>query len=275
MTHPILTDPTALLHRRARATADGLFLHALVAEDLQDRISFVNRSFKDAVLVTPFPEHWQELAAGFATPPRIVQAAEVLDIAPGSADLVMHVFDMHWSNDLVGQLIQCRRSLRPDGLFLGVLFGGNTLTELRITLAEAEVEITGGLSPRVAPMGEVRDLGGLLQRAGLALPVADSDALSISFSSPLKLLHDLRAMGESNALNDRLRKPTRRAVLLRAMELYQQYYGDADGRVTATFELITLTGWAPDDSQQKPLRPGSAMSSLAAALGTDENPLKP
>ncbi|KAA2315419.1 SAM-dependent methyltransferase [Pseudooceanicola sediminis] len=274
MTHPILTDPVALQHRRARATADGLFLHALVAEDLQDRISFVNRTFKDPVLVTPFPAHWQNLAQRFAVPPRIVPASDVLDLAPGSADLVMHVFDMHWSNDLVGQLIQCRRALRPDGLFLGVLFGGNTLTELRICLAEAEVEITGGLSPRIAPMGEVRDLGGLLQRAGLALPVADSDAMKVTFSSPLKLLRDLRHMGEANALNDRLRKPTRRAIIMRAMELYVQRHADAQGRIPATFELITLTGWAPDDSQQKPLRPGSAMSSLAAALGTDENPLK-
>lgn len=274
MTHPILTDLSALALNRARATPDGLFLHDLVAEDLQDRISFVNREFKAPVLVTPFPEHWQKLALSLPVSPRIVAPAETLKLAPESSDLLIHVFDLHWRNDPVGQLIQCRRALRPDGLFLGVLFGGQTLTELRACLGQAEIEVTGGLSPRVAPMAEVRDLGALLQRAGFALPVADSDPTTVTFSNPLKLFHDLRDMGEANALNDRLRHPTRRAVFMRAMQLYQKSHGDDDGRIPATFELITLTGWAPDESQQKPLRPGSAQVSLAAALKTAENPLK-
>lgn len=274
MTTPLLTDPAARSARLARATPDGLFLHDRVAEDLQDRLSIVNRSFTDPVLVTSQPEHWRHLVQDFPVPPRIVTAAEVLDIAPGSADLVMHVMDLHWSNDLVGQLIQCRHALRADGLFLGVLFGGQTLSELRACLAEAEIAETGGLSPRVAPMGEIRDLGALLQRAGFALPVADGETLSIDYGTPLRLLQDLRAMGEGNALNDRLRHPTRRAVLLRAMELYLATHGTGDGRVPATFELVTLTGWAPDASQQQPLRPGSAKASLADALGTRETPLK-
>ncbi|QPM91443.1 methyltransferase domain-containing protein [Pseudooceanicola algae] len=274
MTTPLLTDPKALAARRARATADGLFLHHRVAEDLQDRISIVNKSFTEPALVTPFPAFWQDLAQDFPVRPRLVPATEVLDLELESADLVLHVLDLHWANDPVGQLIQCRRALRPDGLFLGVLFGGRTLTELRECLGQAEIEVTGGLSPRIAPMGEVRDLGGLLQRAGLALPVADSELVTVSFSSPYKLLADLRAMGEANALAGRLRQPTRRAVILRAMALYLQTYGDSDGRVPATFEMVTLTGWSPDASQQQPLRPGSARASLADALGTRETPLK-
>ncbi|PJE27596.1 Methyltransferase domain-containing protein [Pseudooceanicola antarcticus] len=269
-----LTDTAALARNRARAEAQALFLHERAAFDLQDRLDMVKREFTDPVLVTPYPDHWQGLVAGFPVVPRIVGAAEVLDIEPGSADLVMHVFDLHWSNDPVGQLIQCRRALRPDGLLLAVFFGGQTLTELRACLGQAEIEVTGGLSPRIAPMGEVRDLGGLLQRAGFALPVVDSDTVKVDYASPLKLMADLRAMGEGNALNQRLRQPTRRAVMLRAVELYMETHANAEGRTPATFELVTLTGWAPHESQQQPLRPGSALSSLADALGTAEKPLK-
>ncbi|MBT9383872.1 methyltransferase domain-containing protein [Pseudooceanicola sp. CBS1P-1] len=274
MTQPILTDMAALARRRARATPEGLFLHDLVAQDLQDRLAMVKKSFTDAVLITPFPAHWQGLAADLPVAPRLVESADTLPLAEGEADLVIHVMDLHWRNDPVGQLIQCRRALRPDGLFLGVFFGGETLSELRACLGQAEIEVTGGLSPRIAPMGEVRDLGALLQRAGLALPVADNDRTRVQYANPLRLLQDLRTMGEGNALNDRLRRPTRRAVFLRALELYQQSYADPEGRVPATFELITLTGWSPHESQQQPLRPGSAMTSLAAALGTSEKPLK-
>lgn len=271
---PRLTDPAALAARRARAQADGLFLHERVAEDLQDRLSIVNKSFTKPILITPFPDHWAGLTGDLPAPPRILPPSDVLPVETESADLVFHVMDLHWSNDPVGQLIQCRRALTPDGLFLGVLFGGRTLSELRECLGQAEIEVTGGLSPRIAPMGEVRDLGGLLQRAGFALPVADSEVLTVTYASPFKLLADLRAMGEANALQDRLRRPTRRAVILRAMELYVQAHGDAEGRVPATFEIVTLTGWSPDASQQQPLRPGSAKASLADALGTTEKPLK-
>ncbi|MBR9761972.1 MAG: methyltransferase domain-containing protein [Rhodobacteraceae bacterium] len=270
-----LTDAAALARNRARAEAQALFLHDRAALDLQDRLDMVKREFTDPVLVTPHPAHWQGLTRGFPHPPKVVGTGEVLELAPGSADLVMHVFDLHWSNDPVGQLIQCRRALRPDGLLLAVFFGGQTLHELRACLGQAEIEVTGGLSPRIAPMGEVRDLGGLLQRAGFALPVVDSDTVKVDYESPLRLMADLRAMGEGNALHQRLRHPTRRAVMLRAVELYLQTHADAAGRVPATFELVTLTGWAPHESQQQPLRPGSALSSLADALGTAEKPLKP
>jgi hypothetical protein len=173
----------------------------------------------------------------------------------------------------VGQLVQCRRALQPDGLFMGLMFGGQTLHELRACLAEAEAEVTGGLSPRVLPMGEIRDLGALLQRAGFALPVADSFTKTVLYRDAFHLMADLRAMGEGNALMARLRRPTRRAVLARAAALYQDRFAGADGRIPATFEIIALTGWAPHDSQQKPLRPGSATARLAEALHAAERPL--
>jgi hypothetical protein len=170
----------------------------------------------------------------------------------------------------VGQIAQARRALRPDGLFIGALFAGDTLWELRQALALAETETTGGLSPRVAPMGEIRDLGALLQRAGLALPVADAARLPVSYATMFDLIRDLRAMGETNVMTDRSRAPTRRAVFARAAELYAERFGDGSGRVGATFEIVYLTGWAPAESQQKPLRPGSAVARLADALGTEE-----
>jgi hypothetical protein len=181
---------------------------------------------------------------------------------------------LHWASDPVGQIIQSRRALRPDGLFLATLFGGQTLHELRAALAAAETEITAGLSPRVAPMAEIRDLGGLLQRAGLALPVADCDRLTVTYATPLHLMRELRAMGEGNALDHRLRRPTRRAVLTRAAEIYTERFALPDGRVPATFEIVHLSGWAPDASQPQPLRPGSATHRLADALGAAETPLK-
>lgn len=181
---------------------------------------------------------------------------------------------LHWSDDPVGQLIQARRALRPDGLFLGVMFGGETLHELRTALAQAESDLYGGLSPRVAPMAEIRDLGALLQRAGYALPVADSVRLTASYASPLHLMQELRFMGEGNALHSRRRTPASRALFARACEIYVEAFGTDDGRVPATFELIVLTGWAPDASQPQPLRPGSASKRLADALGTEEGMLK-
>ncbi len=252
--------------RAARAPA--LFLHEAARDEVHDRLGVVNRPFKNPAVVTPFPQVWDGLLPGLT----IVPDDDVLALQPGAHDLVIHAMALHWANDPVGQLVQCRRALRPDGLCLAVCFGGQTLTELRAALGQAEIEITGGLSPRVLPMGEIRDLGGLIQRAGLALPVADSFTLNASYESALHLMRDLRAMGETNALTDRLRRPTRRAVMLRAAELYAQTYGQG-GRIPASYELVTLTGWAPDDSQQKPLRPGSAAQRLADALDTRETPL--
>lgn len=264
-----MTDSPALQHHRARATSDGLFLHTAAADELQDRLDMVNKSFTNPAIVTGFADFWA------ARQPRaaIVSDAETLDLALQSHDLVAHMMSLHWANDPVGQLIQCRRALRPDGLFIAVSFGGNTLQELRRVLGEAEIAITGGLSPRIAPMPELRDLGGLLQRAGFALPVADTVTLTVEYRDIWHLMHDLRAMGETNALAARLRRPTRRAVFDHAQQLYVAHFAAPSGRLRASFELQVLTGWAPDASQQQPLRPGSAQQRLSDALGAAEKPL--
>ena len=262
-TPPPLTDRQALIRHRARAARAALFLHEEVVLEAQERLAEVNRTFTDMAVVTPFPEMWPMAASRVAD-------EEVLDLQPGGHDLVIHALALHWANDPVGQLVQCRRALRADGLFLGFLFGGQTLAELRACLAQAEAEVTGGLSPRVLPMGEIRDLGGLLQRAGFALPVADSFTKTVTYGDFGRLLQDLRQMGEGNALAARLRRPTRRAVFARAAELYALHHALPDGRLIATFEIIGLAGWAPHESQQKPLRPGSASQRLADALAVPE-----
>lgn len=258
---------------RADRQAGGraTFLLDAAAHEIKERLEEVNRSFTRPALVSPFPDYWQNQL------PEAVQIteAETLDLAPGGHDLVLHAMGLHWSNDPVGQIIQSRQALCPDGLFLACLFGGETLRELREVLAEAEVTVIGGLSPRILPMGEIRDLGALLGRAGLALPVADSVALDVRYRSIIHLMQDLRAMGETNALSQRLRQPTRRAVFELAGRLYVERYGDADGRIPATFEIIFLTGWAPDASQQQPLKPGSARVSLADVLGPTTDHRKP
>ena len=269
-TPPLMTDRAALMRNRTRALrAPALFLHADAISEVQERLIEVNRRFTAPAVVTPFGPLWQEALPGA----RIVADDEVLMLEQGGHDLVIHALCLHWANDLVGQLVQARHALRPDGLFLGLLFGGQTLHQLRACLAQAESEVTGGLSPRVLPMAEIRDLGALLQRAGFALPVADTVTRTVSYRDAWHLMTDLRAMGEGNALAARLRHPTRRAVLTRAARLYSDSYATADGRIPATFEVITLTGWAPHDSQQKPLRPGSAARRLAEALNTAEQPL--
>ncbi|MEH6645574.1 methyltransferase domain-containing protein [Sulfitobacter sp.] len=264
-----MTDNSALQHHRARATAEGLFLHATAADELQDRLDMVNKSFTKTALVTGFSEYW----ATQHPEATIVSDSETLDLTPNTHDLVAHVMGLHWANDPVGQLIQCRRALQPDGLFIGISFGGDTLQELRRALAEAEIAVTGGLSPRIAPMPELRDLGGLLQRAGFALPVADTAVITVEYRDIWHLMHDLRAMGETNALSARLRSPTRRAVFDHAQKLYAEHFAAPSGRLRASFELQVLTGWAPDASQPQPLRPGSAQQRLADALGTPEKPL--
>lgn len=263
----MLTDRPALIRNRARATA--FFLHDEVASEAHERLAEVNRTFTSPAIVTPHPALWPMPGA------ICVPDDTVLALTPGAHDLVIHALALHWADDPVGQLVQSRRALRPDGLFLGFLFGGQTLAELRACLAQAETEVTGGLSPRVLPMGEIRDLGGLLQRAGFALPVADSITRTVTYRNMAHLMADLRAMGEGNALAARLRRPTRRSVFLRAAQIYEQNFALPDGRIPATFEIITLTGWAPADSQPKPLRPGSAAQRLADALRTAEQALLP
>jgi SAM-dependent methyltransferase len=271
---PILTDRTALARHRARAKAlpdhdAAMFLHRLALADLQERLTEVNRWFTAPAVVSGFPEIWEDLVPGAVH----VDDDEVLALQPGAHDLVVHAMALHWANDPLGQLVQCRRALKPDGLMLAVLPGGRTLHELRTALAEAEARVTGGLSPRVLPMGEIRDLGGLVQRAGLSLPVADSLVQTVEFGSFPALLADLRAAGETNALTDRLRRPTGRGVLAAAAAIYAETFATPEGRLPATAELVFLTGWAPHDSQQQPLRPGSAKARLADALGVPEAPL--
>lgn len=269
---PILTDRAALdRHRqRMRETGSDPFLQTWAAEEVIDRLKMVNKSFKSPAIVTPFPDVWQ---SGLPDA-HIVEDRETLKINENTHDLVVHALGLHWSNDPVGQIIQCRRALKPDGLFLCVTLGGTTLHELRHSLSTAEVEVTGGLSPRVVPMADVRDLGALLQRAGLALPVADTIAITTTYETPFHLFRDLRAMGENNALASRLKHATRKSVLMRAASVYKTQYGTADGRIPATFDFVVLTGWAPDASQPKPLRPGSATTRLADALGGIEAPLR-
>lgn len=263
-----LTDRSALALHRRRAERQGAatFLHDLAADMIEERLEEVNRRFTEIAVVTGHPGVWR---ARFPQA-RIVEDMDILDLAPGAQDLVIHALALHWANDPVGQLIQARRALRPDGLLLCVSFGGQTLYELRAALAEAEVALTGGLSPRVLPMGEIRELGALLQRAGFALPVADNLTQLVTYGGLDALLRDLRAMGETNALSDRNRRIPPKRLFTQAQRLYSSTFPAEPGGIRATFELVFLTGWAPADSQPKPLRPGSATTRLADALGAPE-----
>lgn len=269
-----------LARARARGFADFLVAHA--AAELEDRLGAVLRAFPTIVdLGTPTPHAARALArrpgttrvlrlAPLPEPGAVVADEEALPLAAESANAIVSVLALHAVNDLPGTLIQARRALAPDGLLAVCLLGGATLHELRQSFAAAEAETAGGVSPHVAPFADVRDLGALLQRAGLALPVVDADPLVVRYDDVFGLMRDLRAMGLANALVARRRAPLARATVLRLAEIYGERYADPDGRVRATFELVWLTGWAPHESQQKPLRPGSAKARLADALGTTE-----
>lgn len=279
------------LHRAAHTLKNANFLRRRAAEDAADRLLTIVRHFPAAVEVGSCDDSFLSAVRQAGAEDRlgeIVRAApnallaadrpgqvivaddEALRFAPASLDLVVSLLSLHWTNDLVGALVQIRRSLKPDGLFLGALLGGATLTELRQALMEAEAELTGGAGPRVSPFADVADGPALLQRAGFALPVADMDRFTVTYTHPLRLMADLRAMGETNALMDRPRRPLTRAVLGRACEIYIERFSNPDGRVRATFEIISLTGWAPHPDQQQPLKPGSAKARLADALGVRE-----
>lgn len=273
---PRLTDPSALRAHRARARRMGVedWLQTHVVHDIADRLRAVNRVFSRPAIIGPRAALWREIlmSEGVLTGADVLEDTPVLPLEGGAHDLVIHAFALHWADDPVGQLIQMRRALCPDGLLLAAAPGGATLAELRAALAEAEIALRGGLSPRVAPMAEVRDLGSLLQRAGLALPVADAETLTVTYPSLSALFKELRAMGETNALANRDRRIPPRALFERAGEIYAETARapDENGRIRATVEILTLTGWAPSETQQKPLRPGSAQRRLADALGVAE-----
>lgn len=245
-----------------------MFLHHAAIDDVQDRVSLVNRSFTKIGVITGHPDIWRAIDGA-----DLFADTDVLGFGEAQYDLLIHAMSLHWSSDPVGQLIQMRRALKPDGLMLAVFPGGQTLHELRAVLGQAETELRGGLSPRVLPMADIRDLGGLLQRAGFALPVADSQILRAEYDDTFALMADLRAMGEANALDQRPRSFSRKSLFLRAAALYGSHFPGAQKPIQATFELMTLTGWAPSATQQQPLRPGSAQARLADALGTAESKL--
>lgn len=264
-----LFDTNALsLHRNRALQSDNpaLFLHEFAASCVHERLQDINRTFTKPAFVGWNADIWQNTTemTGITVPD-----TDVIALEEASHDLIINGLTLHWANDPVGQLVQMRRALQPDGLVITALFGGQTLSELRVAFAEAETRVEGGISPRIAPMGEIRDLGGLLQRAGFALPVADSITLNVEYGTAIHLMNDLRQMGEANALMDR-RKFLKRETLAKAVEIYSENYQKPSGRIGATFELVFLTGWAPSADQQKPLRPGSAQQRLADALGTIE-----
>jgi SAM-dependent methyltransferase len=266
---PILFDRSLLASRLARACALGPapFLLDRVAEEMAERLHAVLRDF------TAVADIW---TPGEALPPgRFPNAThvgldpsgdEALNLAPESLDLAVSALALQFANDLPGVLTQIRRALKPDGLLLAALTGGDTLTELRQAFAAAEAEVEGGVSPRVAPAADLRDLGALLQRAGFALPVTDVDRVVVRYDHAFALMQDLRRMGATNVLVERRKTPLRRATLLRMANIYAERFADPDGRIRATFEIIWLSGWSPHASQQQPLKPGSAKASLAEAV---------
>lgn len=281
---PRLFDPrrrAARLARAARRFPDADFLHRRAAGHMAQDLAFILRDFDVAVDVSAHPGLFEAVAReedvarlGAVSviedaAVRAQPAAAPLPVADGSADLIVSVLSLHWADDLPGALAQIRRALKPDGLFLGALFGGTTLNELRGVLTEAELEITGGAQARVSPFADGFDGAALLQRAGFALPAVDVDRITVRYPDLPALVRDLRAMGETSALAGPAR-PVRRDVLARAAALYAERHADPDGRIRATFEIIHLTGWAPHDSQPKPARRGSATVRLADALNTRE-----
>lgn len=284
----------ALLDRRRRraagdpASAGARFLLAEVARELGERLSLVERRFPLAI---DLAGHTGEMAATLSAggqvdrvvrierdaallgqhPLAVVADEEALPLRDDCADLVVSALSLHLTNDTPGVLLQARRALKPDGLFLAALLGGDTLTELRASLLAAEAEVAGGVSPRVPPFVDIRDAGALLQRAGLALPVTDQDRLIVRYPTMFALMRDLRGMGMANMLAERSRRPSRRALFFRAAEIYAERFADPDGRLRATFDIVYLSGWKPHESQQKPLRSGSAKASLAEALKDRSN----
>ncbi|WP_176085290.1 methyltransferase domain-containing protein [Martelella sp. HB161492] len=288
-------DTALAASRRLKALQSAVpgadFLLKIAAEELSERLGVVERHFAHGVelhgatglaaraaLATGKVETIERVevdqAFGATGEDLRVAALEWPDLAPQSVNLVLSPLALHLTNDTPGMFIQIRRALKPDGLFLAAIPGAGTLGELRDCLLAAEAELYGGASPRVIPFADVRDIGGLLQRAGFTLPVVDQESYTVRYDNLFALMADLKAMGMSNPLAGRSKKPVGRAFFLRAAELYAERYADPDGRIRATFSIIYVSGWAPHESQQKPLKPGSAKARLADALNTSEIPLK-
>lgn len=283
---PLIFDPRRRAARLARAAghfADADFLHRRAAENAVQSLEATLREFPVAVDLSALPGVFSQTLAGSDAALRVAAPSEPIDpalsadpgaaplpVPEGSADLILSLMTLHWANDLPGALTQIRRALKPDGLFLGTLLGAGTLKELRAVLTEAELQMRGGASARVSPFADGFDGAGLLQRAGFALPVADVDRVTVRYSGLPALVRDLRAMGETNVLAGPIR-PLNRAILTRASELYAQRHAEPDGRISATFEIVNLAGWAPHESQPKPLKRGSASIRLADALGVVEH----
>ncbi|WP_274426116.1 methyltransferase domain-containing protein [Chelativorans sp. YIM 93263] len=283
-------DTDLLLARKRRAfergDGDARFLMHRTAEDLEERLATVTRRFdRAAALFCLLPDAAAAIArSGKADsivrveadgrlladdPSGIVAPPETVPLDAESIGLAVSLMTLHEINDVPGLLVQIRRALRPDGLFLGAMAGAGTLQELRQSLLQAETELSGGAAPRVSPFADVRDVGGLLQRAGFALPVADTETVTVRYATMFDLMRDLRAMGATNALAQRSRRPTSRHLFLRAAEIYQEQFSDPDGRIRATFNTIWMSGWTPHGSQQKPLKPGSAKVSLKTVLSPE------
>jgi SAM-dependent methyltransferase len=286
MTTPLIFNRFLTRTRLKRAISHGYagFLTDFVARELEERLEVISRSFEKSLdwgtpngaaldVLTGSGKAGSVLRAApvvGAGRVQLVADEELVPFQKDSFNLVVSLLALQHVNDLPGALAQIRWILQPDGLFLGCLLGGTTLQELRLSFMQGESEMTGGAHPRVAPFADIRDMGGLLQRAGFALPVVDAETVTVRYDHPLHLMQDLRSMGLANALEERSRKNLPRKVLARAMEIYQEQFSDKDGRIRATFELLWLSGWAPHDSQQKPLKPGSAKMSLAEALRVPE-----
>lgn len=282
MSPPRPFEPRLVRQRKRRARAgfrEAAFLYQRAAADLAERLEAIPRRFERGLALGGEGLVSAEIAARPELAARVGEVIEIsladidpehLPFAAAAFDLIVAPLALTWVNDLPGALVQLRLALKPDGLLLASLFGGETLNELRLSLLEAESELTGGAAMRVAPFADLQDIAGLLQRAGFALPAADRDVVTVRYGEPMRLLADLRAMGETAALADRAPRTLSRRILSRAFDLYRQRFTDTDNRVRATFETLTATGWAPHESQQKPLKPGSAKTRLADALGTTE-----
>ena len=278
MTAPPLFDRALGAARAARKRkAEPSILTTTIAEELIERLTFVNRTFAQACVIAAEPHaiaaRLEESGQVKHAAMRLPAAGDDLELPQQHYDALFSVLDLQTFNDVPGALIQMRRALKPDGLLMACLFAGDTLSELRQSWLAAEAAVLGGASPRVAPMIDVRELGGLLQRAGLALPVADLDRTIVRYADAVALIHEIRELGLSNMLTGRSRTPVSRRLLGAAVNHYQQNFTDPDGRIRATVEIAWITGWAPHESQQQPLKPGSAKARLADALKVDEKKL--